>query len=295
MNNVNGIQAQYSIAELTKLLELELAKLIQDLRSNLIPSAGQCEKICALLARYAEAAKTAEGKELQKHNAKRVHFVDYTGGAKAVKDKTLLKNQSAIKILSRAGLEKLVSIHDIGVDQALLGQLLNAKLIAGISDESDQTSADFFALTTKGWAWLTSKEFQKNAENILPIFPARLGIEPDLWNELTFRRAKMIHAYYHEAPSMHEYIIFAFSNNKQLLFGCKVADTVDVSYVCPYSFDEIPSDEDVDTLCEVIEAPELKMLTIISTDDIGINDMPVKIKNTVAAVAANISFTKLGD
>ena len=203
MNNVNGMQAPYSITELTKLLEPELVRLIQNLKSDIIPPACQCEKLCSLLAKYAEAAKAGSCKASQKDIVKRVHFTDYAGDAAAGKDKSLLQNEDAINMLCKAGLEKLVSTRDVGIDPALLSQLADAKLLTSISDEAGQENDNYFVLTTKGWAWLESKEFQKKAQNSLPAFPAQLGIETNLWNELTFRRAKLIHAYYHEYQAAH--------------------------------------------------------------------------------------------
>ncbi|MEG0836232.1 MAG: hypothetical protein RR413_12400, partial [Christensenellaceae bacterium] len=263
---------------------------LQDMKANTIPLASQHEMLCDLLVKYAEAAQLGSCKSPQNDAAKRIRFTDYVGNINVGKDDIFLKNEKIINMLCRIGLEKIVSTRDIGIDQELLRQLVDANLVTDISTDTDLENNICFALTTKGWNWMKSKNFQKKSQNSLPTFPTLVGIETNFWNELSFRRAKLIHDYYNEYPTTYGYIMFAFPQNKQLLFGCEISETVEVSYVCPYVFNEAPLKKDVDTLCEILNTSKVKVLTIVSLSTIGLNDMPMQLKN---AAAGNIAFIKL--
>lgn len=294
MNKAIGVQPPYCIEDVTKILEPELLKLLHILKENIIPPADQCELLCELLAQYTEVTKPKPCVVRQKPPAKIVRFIDYADDAKYTKDKALLQNDHVISLLCKACFEKLVSRRNGESDQALLQQLVDAQLLMNIGFENGDSEDDYFTLTSKGWGQLKSKNFQRKAQYSLPTLPVQLCIDTKFWNETTFRQAKQIKQYYQEQPTANGNIVFAFPQSKQLLFGCAVSEDVDVSYVYAYSQDDSISKADVKLLCEIIESPEVQLLTIVSVDTICMDDMPIELKNAAGRASANIVFYKLG-
>lgn len=155
--------------------------------------------------------------------------------------------KASISLLMRLGREKLIATDET-VFQSDEGKVL---LDGNYCDEVvlEGSGKHYYSLSTKAEKALKSKSLigKIRKEDATAVVPSGLILDADKWSNLYARRVEFLKNYYAKKKEDREYILFTLGEAKEMVFGCELRNSLEVTYTFAGVFDE-KIDEHIDQL-----------------------------------------------
>jgi len=243
-----------------------LAKLLENLNvfavkfnKGIIPGELEKSDILYLLDMYKEAIDSfgkAEKSYFKRIKSQQSAFDE---------EKTYHELQSSkecISLLIRLGREKMISTEEEDF-KLETGKFLVA---SGFCDEIvlEQSGHHYYALSEKGEKVVRNKKIVEKIkkDNPMAIIPGRLILDVDKWSDLYARRVECLKKYYAEKKNHKEHIIFTLDEKKEMVFGCELSDSLEVTYYFAGIFDE-KKDDHIEQLKRLADSGLIDSIVIV--------------------------------
>jgi hypothetical protein len=150
----------------------------------------------------------------------------------------LLGIKDSLSLLVRLVRENIIEIDDVIFQSDVGKSLLNA----GYCDEVilEESGNHYYTLSMKSEKILRNKNLVKmiGKDNIMLDVPNEMIFGADKWSNLYVRRVEILKQYYGDKKENKEYIVFTLDEEKEMVFGCELNDSLDVTYTFAGVFDD---------------------------------------------------------
>lgn len=146
--------------------------------------------------------------------------------------------KDSISLLMKLGREKIIATDD-AIFQSYAGKVL---LQGNYCDEVvlEGSEKHYYSLSSKAEKTLKSKNLVGKIRKEYPtaVVPKEMILDADKWSNLYVRRIEFLKQYYSEKMEEIEYILFTLDDEKEMVFGCELSDSLEVIYTFAGIFDE---------------------------------------------------------
>jgi len=261
-----------------------IERMLHVLYADKIPSQENCEELQSVLLRYLQALANNNNTEADDECGIQIEFTDITGEDIKSNDiiADLLQDQDSVKALFIIGLRKLVKEEELQLSKDQIINLMHKGYIAPLKIISDNESASFLGLTSKGWLCFQRsfiiQQLRKKLGYTALILPEWLAVPQQKWKLVAFERAAILRDYYVNILKVRDFMVFSFPENTQLLFGCSASETPDLIYACVKLEHTAFTLDEQKTLLKVIGAKEVTKVTLICKNEKSKKDVLASLK-----------------
>jgi hypothetical protein len=151
--------------------------------------------------------------------------------------KELSGEREKISLLMRLGREKIIAADDVIFQTDSGKELLQSNYFDEVIFEENRQH--YYSLSAKGETVFKSKNLLERIkkDNVMAIVPNRMTVGAEKWNDLYVQRVELLNRYYRNKKANRDYILFALDDNKEMVFGCELNDSIDVTYTFAGIFD----------------------------------------------------------
>lgn len=275
MSNVlSDEKTRLSMAVVKPDLIFAIKEMLRVLNAGKIPSPQNCANLQTLVLHYVNALPYKADADLDRsYDDIQIEFVDVTGEDVKSNDiiADLLQDQDVIEALFVIGLRKLTKENELSLSENQIGNLMNKGYIATLKIMSNEESASYIALTSKGWLCFQRsfiiQQLRKKLGYTALLLPEWLAVPQQKWNRIAYKRATLLREYYIRKSGARDFMIFSFPENSQLLFGCSASNTSELRYTCAGLEHTSFTHDEQRTLLKVIMANDVSKVALLCIGD----------------------------
>ena len=185
-----------------------------------------------------------------------------------VAQKELMALRDSIRILLRLGREKLIIVNDPAFESAGGKALIGGGYCEEIMVNTGENH--YYVLSEKGENAVRNKGLLAalRKDYCTAIIPQGILNESFKWSNLYVRRVEMINKYFRIKRDNAEHIVFSLDESRDMVFGCEINDTEDVTYVFSGIFDEKINDH-VFQLKSIADSGRIDHLIVLNSSEEG--------------------------
>lgn len=212
-----------------------LDALLGKFNQGIVPGDPEKSNALHMLEAYKEALKNF-------HKTQKLSFRRVEKQTEAFDENSFYEELSGYKagilLLLKLGMEKLISKEEL-IFQTEVGKVL---IDGNYCDEIifEESGKHYYSLSKKGEKALKNKNFIEQIRNLCPtaVIPSKMILDTKKWGDLYAKRIEVLNTYYAEKKEEKDYILFTLDEAKEMVFGCEINNSLEVTYAFAGVFDE---------------------------------------------------------